>query len=350
MKLQIQLLSLALVGGVVAAQTHLSADRILMAYMDCAQPGPTPGCAYHPYYNTITTANTTMDMKQQLQISAGKAYGMGSASAYDPAGEILYFFQGDENTLYRIDVNAHKLLPRVTFSTEGIGPSFMGINAVVWNNHTDSLVAVIDVGSGCGGICERLIEINPESGAVKALDESVDPTKRVDYAVGGGLIATDGKILVLPRGCGGKRPVDTLSVVNMKTGVAQLVATKPPMRIYGLEHDNGIFWAVGTVCPNRGCPTCMCPDNGESLIAQIDPVTGTVTPLLTADIKKFYGFNMQLGRSTFDHKNGVLYFTCDPDVVGVSVLTGKVLTKSPLVHWADGTQDSEFVLAMQFMG
>ena len=43
-----------------------------------------------------------------------------------------------------------------------------------------------------------------------------------------------------------------------------------------------------------------------------------------------------------------MYFTSDPDIVGVSVWTGGVVTSSPLVRWADGTQDAEFVLAMQF--
>ena len=53
--------------------------------------------------------------------------------------------------------------------------------------------------------------------------------------------------------------------------------------------------------------------------------------------------------TTFDHATGIMYFACDPNIVGVSVRTGEVTTSSPLVHWADGTQDAEFVSAMQFL-
>ena len=53
--------------------------------------------------------------------------------------------------------------------------------------------------------------------------------------------------------------------------------------------------------------------------------------------------------TTFDHANGIMYFACDPNIVGVSVRTGKVVTNSPLVHWADGTTGAEFVNAMAFV-
>ena len=36
--------------------------------------------------------------------------------------------------------------------------------------------------------------------------------------------------------------------------------------------------------------------------------------------------------TTFDHANGIMYFTCDPNIVGVSVRTGEVAMSSPLVH------------------
>ena len=85
------------------------------------------------------------------------------------------------------------------------------------------------------------------------------------------------------------------------------------------------------------------------MLAKVDPLTGHVTQHPTANITRFkFRDIFMAGRSTFDHGTGVLYFTCDPKIVGVSVRTGEVVVNSPLVHWADGTQDSDFVLAMQF--
>jgi hypothetical protein len=211
-------------------------------------------------------------------------------------------------------------------------------------NRTNTLLAIVTVDNV---ETNRLVRIDPHSGTIIPLDSAVDPSKRLDYTVGGGLGATDGSIIVSPRESGGSEPPHSLAVVNISTGEAQIVVTEN-MRIYGLEFGDGEFWAIGTRCP--ACPKCFQCDKPESLLAKIDPHTGAVTPHPHANMTKYDGFGMQIGRSTFDHTRGILYFTCDPDIVGVSVRTGEVVTSSPLVHWADGTQDAAFVLAMQFQG
>ena len=91
----------------------LTGGDILATYMNCAQPGPTPGCHYHPYANTVTPGNTTMNMSRQLQLSSGAADGDKSAAAFDAGSGVLYFFQGAEATMYRVDTVAHKVLAPV---------------------------------------------------------------------------------------------------------------------------------------------------------------------------------------------------------------------------------------------
>ena len=66
------LLVLALASPGTAAAT-VGGGAILTVYQNCDQPGPTPDCQYHPYANTVTPANTTMDMSRQLQLSSGGA-------------------------------------------------------------------------------------------------------------------------------------------------------------------------------------------------------------------------------------------------------------------------------------
>jgi hypothetical protein len=136
-------------------------------------------------------------------------------------------------------------------------------------------------------------------------------------------------------------------VVNITTGAARIVDTT--MDILSVGYADGAFWALGTVC--LACPQCVqCPGNPSpsqrSLIARLDLRNGAIETV--ANLTKCDRGSMVLGRSTMDRANGVMYFACDPDFVGVSVRTGKVVMRSPLVHWADGTADSTFTLGMQF--
>lgn len=104
-------------------------ERLLIAYMNCNQPGPTPGCRYHPYWNTVTPTNTTMDPYQQLQISSGQAHGIASASAFDVVRQLMYFFLGDEQTIYTIVAGPTAIvLPPITLNVTELGGSFFGVN------------------------------------------------------------------------------------------------------------------------------------------------------------------------------------------------------------------------------
>jgi hypothetical protein len=244
-----------LLAGILLACGALGAlqmQYIHIVYMDCAQPGPSPGCKYHPYYNSVTTRNTTMDMTQQLQLSTGRAYGIGSASAFDHGRGVLYFFQGEETIIYRVDTKAHQVLAPVKIDTSGLG-TFYGVAAAAFDDRTGALLSIFN--TKLEAFNDRLVKLDPDTGKVTPLDSSVDPADRVNYGVGGGLCATDGKLLVTPQGGGagaGANHPHSLSVVDVKTGVAQLVDTSPGMRIYGLEYGDGAFWAVGILCPK--CP------------------------------------------------------------------------------------------------
>ena len=335
-------LPLALASSAEALAASAEEGRMI-AYMNCYQPGPTPSCTYHPYFNTVTPQNTTMNPSQQRQLSAGRAYGANSASAYDAEGQIMYFFQGGEDTMYRIDAKTMQPLPTIPLDTQLLPQGFIGVAGVVWDVGSSSLLAVLSQTPRQA----RLVEIDALSGAVVPLDAAVDPAKRVDFPAG--LVASDGEVLVSPRGWSSASP-HSLSVVNVSTGEAKVVELSKMMRIFSLEYGDGAWWAVGAVCPDMppGAYGCGTSTPGHTTLATLDPHTGTVTPHPRANITTYPGFS--LAHQAFDHANGIMYFTSDPDIVGVSVRTGEVVTSSPLVHWADGTQDAGFVLAMKFRG
>ena len=137
-------LPLALASSAEALAASAEEGRMI-AYMNCYQPGPTPSCTYHPYFNTVTPQNTTMNPSQQGQLSAGKAYGTNSASAYDTEGQIMYFFQGGEEKMYRIDAKTMQPLPTIPLDTHALPNGLIAVVGVgvVWNNATSSLLAVL---------------------------------------------------------------------------------------------------------------------------------------------------------------------------------------------------------------
>ena len=160
--------------------------------MNCAQPGPTPGCQYHPYVNTVTPGNTTMNMSRQLQLSSGAADGDKSAAAFDAGSGVLYFFQGAEATMYRVDTVAHKVLAPVKLKKPDPIKVWHGIAAAYWDDTRAAVVAVAMKGG--------LVSINPSSGAISHLDSGVDPNSQAngDLGKGGGLSALGAGLLVFP--------------------------------------------------------------------------------------------------------------------------------------------------------
>ena len=235
----------------------ISRGRLLLAYMNCAQPGPTPTCAYHPYFNTVSPLNTTCDPNTQLQVSAGKADGIHSTSGYDPSRELVYFFQGTEKTIYTVDAKNHAVLPPVPLDTAsalgsyGRGCTFLGITAAYWDSASNTLLGIMDIHDPKWALSSGLVQIDPASGAMLALDAALDADRRVSVPTEGGLIAGDGNgTLVVPR-------VDLLvhphsfSAVNTSTGVMQIVDMDLPLTMIGLEYGDGAFWAVGTLLPNN---------------------------------------------------------------------------------------------------
>ena len=352
-------LPLALLGAALAGPA-MAGGNILAVYQNCAQPGPTPGCTYHPYANTVAPTNTTMNMSRQLQLSTGDAYGDKSASAFDASSGVLYFFQGAEATMYRIDAAAHTVLAPVKLRKPDPFKAWHGVDAAYWD---DTRSAVVGVARGviAGGLSQQggLVSIDPSSGAISHLDSGVDPNSKAngDIGKGGGLSAFGDGLFVFPL-VSAWNFLHSFQVVNTSTGVATRVSTT--MVIVGLEFSDGYFWALGVDLPGgkwAGEPA------GQPLIAKLEPHTGAFTMVanLTQLVSKdaphpiSEAWNVMTGEdglravTTFDHANGIMYFACDPNIVGVSVRTGKVVTNSPLVHWADGTTGAEFVNAMAFV-
>ena len=333
----------------------LTGGDILATYMNCAQPGPTPGCQYHPYANTVTPGNTTMNMSRQLQLSSGAADGDKSAAAFDAGSGVLYFFQGAEATMYRVDTVAHKVLAPVKLKKPDSIKVWHGIEAAYWDDTRAAVVAVAR-GSPHGMNQGGLVSINPSSGAISHLDSGVDPNSQAngDLGKGGGLSAFGAGLLVFPL-VSTWNFLHSFQAINISTGVATRVKTT--MDIVGLEYSDGSFWALGVDLLGGAGQS----EPGQPLIAKLDPDSGAFT--MVANLTELVGKNSPLHEgwgimtgeshwravSTFDHANGIMYFACDPNLVGVSVRTGHVTTSSPLVHWADGTQDAEFVSAMQFL-
>ena len=340
--------------------THSSAaaGTIFAVYQNCDQPGPTPGCKYHPYANTVPLANTTMDMSRQLQLSSGAADGDKSADAFDASSGVLYFFQGREATMYRVDVGAHKVLPPVKLKTPHTSEAWLGLDVAYWDDTTGAVVAVA---KGNDKYIGGLVSIDPSSGVVSPLDNGADPIRQASgqLAKGGGLSAFGAGLLVLPL-VPTWNYVHSFQVVNSSTCPGSLcVATHvhTTLDIVGLEFSDGEFWALGVDLP----PSLPPGQPGQPLIAKLDPSTGAFAMVAnltgvvdTGALRMAWDEMTDDGGgfravTTFDHANGIMYFACDPNIVGVSVHTGEVAMSSPLVHWADGTQDAMFVNAMQFL-
>jgi len=353
MPLAASCLALSVLALVPAEAAADGAGTILMVYQNCDQPGPTPACQYHPYANSVVPANTTMNMSRQLQLSSGDAYGDKSAGAFDAGSGVLYFFQGEETTMYRVDAGAHKVLPPVKLKRPHPWKAWHGVAAAYWNDGAVVAVAKGNDRNDVGG----LVSIDPSSGVVSALDSGVDPNDKAygDLSKGGGLFALGAGLLVLPLVPTWNYP-HSFDAVNASTGAGTRVKTN--LDIVGLEYSNGSFWALGVVALPPGLPS---DQHGQPLIAKLDPETGAFTMVanLTGVVDKgalreawdVATAGDGAGRlcSTFDHENGIMYFALDPNILGVNVRTGKVVTSSPLVHWADGTRDAEFVNAMQFV-
>ena len=166
-----------LAAGLAAAATApptaaLPSGNIHTAYMACAGAGPTPGCKYHPYFNTVTPTNTTMDMARSLQLSPGRAYGLSSCSAFDAGGRVFYFFQGAEATMRRVDTRARRVLPPLPLSIDAVGGagSWLGVSAAFWDAASGTLLAVVVVGDIS---TNRLVQIDPQSGLVEPIDGAV---------------------------------------------------------------------------------------------------------------------------------------------------------------------------------
>jgi len=262
---------------------------------------------------------------------------------------VLYFFQGAEATMYRVDTVAHKVLAPVKLKKPDPFQFWHGIAAAYWDDTRAAVVAVAMKGG--------LVSINPSSGAISHLDSGVDPNSQAngDLGKGGGLSALGAGLLVFPL-VSTWNFLHSFQAINISTGVATRVKTT--MDIVGLEYSDGSFWALGVDLLGGAWQQS---EPGQPLIAQLDPDSGAFT--MVANLTELVGKNSPLHEgwgimtgesdwravSTFDHANGIMYFACDPNLVGVSVRTGQVTTSSPLVHWADGTQDAEFVSAMQFL-